>query len=221
MPYTKRPVEVIPGVANYYASTFQEGSRAYPVLVKTREGRPIHITGNDEHPAVKGKTTPRTMADVLRLYDPDRLRGPRLHGSGGLVARQIASYGPRIGQVLREGGPAHDRGRGFAHPQGADRGPEGGASHRWSTWRGNRPRATRRRLPRGRPLEAPSPSARGWSRPRSSSPWGDFLNGEDPGAIAAFASPAQAQQPDRAHEPPVGVRGAMTLTGCQRTIGFP
>jgi molybdopterin-containing oxidoreductase family iron-sulfur binding subunit len=80
VPYTRRPVEVVPGVANYYASAHQEGRRVYPVLVKTREGRPIHITGNDEHPGVKGKTSPRTMADVLRLYDPDRLRAPKAEG---------------------------------------------------------------------------------------------------------------------------------------------
>jgi len=80
VPYTKRPVEVVPGVANYYASATQEGRRVYPVLVKTREGRPIHLTGNDEHPGVKGKTSPRTLADVLRLYDPDRLRAPKAEG---------------------------------------------------------------------------------------------------------------------------------------------
>ncbi len=80
VPYTKRPVEVVPGVANFYASACQEGRRVYPVLVKTREGRPIHLTGNDEHPGTRGKTSPRTMADVLRLYDPDRLRAPKLDG---------------------------------------------------------------------------------------------------------------------------------------------
>ncbi len=80
VPYTKRPVEVLPGVANYYASATHEGRRVYPVLVKTREGRPIHLTGNDEHPGVKGKTSPRTLADVLRLYDPDRLRAPKAGG---------------------------------------------------------------------------------------------------------------------------------------------
>ena len=40
VPYSKRPVEVTPGVANYYASATNEGRRVYPVLVKTREGRP-------------------------------------------------------------------------------------------------------------------------------------------------------------------------------------
>ncbi|MGA2082931.1 MAG: TAT-variant-translocated molybdopterin oxidoreductase [Holophaga sp.] len=82
VPYTRRPPEVVPGVANYYASTFQEGPRSYGVLVKTREGRPIHVTGNDEHPVLRGLTSPRAVADVLRLYDPDRLRGPRLNGRG-------------------------------------------------------------------------------------------------------------------------------------------
>ena len=80
VPYTRRPVEVIPGVANHYASTFEEGRRVYPVLVKTREGRPIHISGNEEHPGGRGKTSPRAMADVLRLYDPDRIRAPKLDG---------------------------------------------------------------------------------------------------------------------------------------------
>src|SRR5664279_4473857 len=69
VPYTKRPKEIIPGVANYYASTFPEGGRSYSVLVKTREGRPIHVTGNDEHPELKGKTSPRAVADIASLYD--------------------------------------------------------------------------------------------------------------------------------------------------------
>ncbi len=76
VPYTKRPQEIIPGIANYYASTFTEGERSFSVLVKTREGRPIHITGNDEDPRLKGKTSLRAIADVMALYDSDRLRAP-------------------------------------------------------------------------------------------------------------------------------------------------
>jgi Fe-S-cluster-containing dehydrogenase component/anaerobic selenocysteine-containing dehydrogenase len=79
VPYTKRPQEIVPGVANYYASTFPEGRRSYSVLVKTREGRPIHLTGNDEHPELKGKTSLRAIADLASLYDPDRVRVPRLN----------------------------------------------------------------------------------------------------------------------------------------------
>lgn len=78
VPYTKRPTEIVPGIANYYASTFPEGRRSYSVLVKAREGRPIHVTGNDEHPRFRGKTSTRAIADVATLYDPDRVRSPRV-----------------------------------------------------------------------------------------------------------------------------------------------
>jgi Fe-S-cluster-containing dehydrogenase component/anaerobic selenocysteine-containing dehydrogenase len=81
VPYTKKPQEVHPGVANYYASTFQEGLVAHGVLVKTREGRPIHVEGNDEDPIWRGKAGMRAIGDILGLYDPDRLRGPVADGS--------------------------------------------------------------------------------------------------------------------------------------------
>lgn len=81
VPYTKRPGEIIPGVANYYASTFQEGVVAHGVLVKTREGRPIHIEGNPDHSVSQGKTSLRAIGDLLGLYDPDRLRAPLYKGA--------------------------------------------------------------------------------------------------------------------------------------------
>jgi molybdopterin-containing oxidoreductase family iron-sulfur binding subunit len=74
--YSRKPEEVIPGVATYYASTFQEGLVTQGVLVKTREGRPIHVEGNPEHPLSGGRASLRAVGDVLGLYDPDRLRGP-------------------------------------------------------------------------------------------------------------------------------------------------
>lgn len=80
VPYTKRPEEIIPGVATYYASTFQEGPITHGVLVKTREGRPIHLEGNAEHPISRGHINLRAAADLLGLYDPDRLRGPSQDG---------------------------------------------------------------------------------------------------------------------------------------------
>jgi molybdopterin-containing oxidoreductase family iron-sulfur binding subunit len=80
VPYTKKQEEIVPGIADYYASTFQEGEVAYAVLVKAREGRPIHVEGNDEHPVYRGKTSFHATADLLGLYDPDRLRSPTLNG---------------------------------------------------------------------------------------------------------------------------------------------
>jgi Fe-S-cluster-containing dehydrogenase component len=80
VPYTKKQEEIVPGIADHYASTFQSGEIAYPVLVKAREGRPILVEGNDEHPRYRGKTSLHAIADVLGLYDPDRLHGPYLDG---------------------------------------------------------------------------------------------------------------------------------------------
>jgi molybdopterin-containing oxidoreductase family iron-sulfur binding subunit len=80
VPYTRRPGEIIPGVAAYYASTFQEGLATQSVLVKTREGRPIHVEGNTGNAVSCGKTSLRAMGDLLGLYDPDRLRAPSYKG---------------------------------------------------------------------------------------------------------------------------------------------
>jgi len=46
LPYVTKPDSIIPGVATYYATTFVEGGDCEPILVKTREGRPIKIEGN-------------------------------------------------------------------------------------------------------------------------------------------------------------------------------
>jgi len=98
VPYTRKPVGVVPGIANYYSSTFQEGITPYSVLVTTREGRPIHIEGNDEHPTFSGKTSLRAIADILRLYDPDRLRQPLIDGNPASWPDAEA----RVGAALRE-----------------------------------------------------------------------------------------------------------------------
>src|SRR5450631_153334 len=93
VPYTKKQEEVVPGIADYYASTFQEGEQVYPVLVKAREGRPILVEGNDEHPLYQGKTHFHAMADLLGLYDPDRIRSPMLNGRSCAWKEAIAELG--------------------------------------------------------------------------------------------------------------------------------
>ncbi len=76
IPYVVKPDQIVPGVANYYASTFLNGGDYCAVLVKTREGRPIKIEGNSLSPLSKGGTSARVQASVLSLYDVNRLKGP-------------------------------------------------------------------------------------------------------------------------------------------------
>ena len=76
IPYLQRPDNVIPGVPNFYASTYVNGGDAISVVVKQREGRPIKIEGNDLSSITKGGTNAQAQASVLDLYDPTRLRHP-------------------------------------------------------------------------------------------------------------------------------------------------
>lgn len=76
IPYVSKPDAIVPGVANYYASSFVNGTDFLPVLVKTREGRPIKIEGNKQSPLTEGGTSARAQASVLELYDSTRVKNP-------------------------------------------------------------------------------------------------------------------------------------------------
>jgi Fe-S-cluster-containing dehydrogenase component/anaerobic selenocysteine-containing dehydrogenase len=76
VPYDKKPEEVTPGIPNFYASTCTGCPQACGILIKTREGRPIKIDGNPDHPINRGKICARGQASILNLYDPNRLRAP-------------------------------------------------------------------------------------------------------------------------------------------------
>ena len=80
IPYVIKPEEVTPGVANYYASAYYDGFDFAPILVKTREGRPIHIEGNKLSTMTNGGVNARVNSSLLSLYDEARVRNPRLNG---------------------------------------------------------------------------------------------------------------------------------------------
>jgi anaerobic selenocysteine-containing dehydrogenase len=73
IPYAIKPENVTPGVPLMYASTYVDGGEAVPVLVRTREGRPIKIEGNADSKLTEGATTARIQGSVLNLYDATRL----------------------------------------------------------------------------------------------------------------------------------------------------
>ncbi len=81
IPYVVKPEEVTPGVANFYASTFYDGHDYASILVKTREGRPIKIEGNDLSKVSHGGTSARVQSSVLSLYDGARLSDPLAKGN--------------------------------------------------------------------------------------------------------------------------------------------
>ena len=76
IPYVIQPEEITPGKARFYASSFFDGKDFCSVLVKTRDGRPIKIEGNELADFNQGGTTARNQATVLSLYDDARLKRP-------------------------------------------------------------------------------------------------------------------------------------------------
>lgn len=80
IPYLNQPVEMTPGKGIWYASTCGGCSSACGILVKVRDGRPIKIEGNSDHPLSRGGICAVAQASLASLYDSDRLREPIING---------------------------------------------------------------------------------------------------------------------------------------------
>ena len=81
VPYRVQPEGVIPGISRAYASSLPSYPHAPAIVVLTREGRPVKIEGNPEHPSgAGGATDVYSQAATLDLYDPDRLGKPWTRG---------------------------------------------------------------------------------------------------------------------------------------------
>ena len=120
------------------------------MLVKAREGRPIHVEGNAEHPLYRGKTSFHATADLLGLYDPDRLRAPLIDGRPGTWKAAVEQLARAL-QGCEQPGQGHRSGHAggaFSDAQGADR----------ALGRGLAVSAPRPMGARGRPSRPPGPA---------------------------------------------------------------
>jgi Fe-S-cluster-containing dehydrogenase component len=107
IPYVNKPEDVTPGLANWYASTYYDGNAYASILVKTREGRPIHIKGNKHHGVTGGAITPEIAASVLSLYDGERLKNPLKDGAettwsdvDGEIRKSLESIKAKNGKIV-------------------------------------------------------------------------------------------------------------------------
>lgn len=118
IPYVVKPEEIVPGVANYYASTFFDGVDFANVLVKTREGRPIHIEGNKLSPINKGGLHARVNSSVLSLYDSGRLQGPTLKGESASWEKVDSAVASKLDSVRANGGTVRFLTSSYISPSG-------------------------------------------------------------------------------------------------------
>ncbi len=86
VPYNKKPEDITIGVPNFYASTCTACPQACGILIKTREGRPIKVDGNPEHPVNKGKICAVGQANIMNLYDPNRTKEPLFRTGSGYTS---------------------------------------------------------------------------------------------------------------------------------------
>lgn len=99
IPYVIKPEEVTPGNPNWYATN----SGNLPVLVKTREGRPIKIEGNDKS-FTGGGVDALGQASVLSLYDSERLDAPLKGGKEATWANVDKEITEKLTQIAAAGG---------------------------------------------------------------------------------------------------------------------
>ena len=106
VPYVSQPEQLVPGEPLFFATTFTLGGYGRGVIVTTREGRPIKIEGNPDHPSSLGAADPFMQAAVLDLYDPARsklvTRGGETSTWGNFVnALRTQTLQPNAGAGLR------------------------------------------------------------------------------------------------------------------------
>ena len=81
-PYVFRPHNRIPGESVKYATMIDVNGVAHSLLATSFDGRPIKLDGNTDHPSSLGGSDAFTQGRILELYDPDRLRNPKVNENG-------------------------------------------------------------------------------------------------------------------------------------------
>ncbi len=104
LPYVRKPEEVVPGVANFYATAYPRGGVVHALLVQSYEGRPTKVEGNPEHPVSRGRTDVFAQASLLNLYDPDRSRVVRRRTGEGMAPASWGEFAAEVQRVAGRGG---------------------------------------------------------------------------------------------------------------------
>jgi molybdopterin-containing oxidoreductase family iron-sulfur binding subunit len=103
IPYVLQPEQIIPGVADYYATSVFDGFDFANLLVKTREGRPIKIDNNTILGA-KFAANARIHASILSLYDNMRLKAPKIEGKDSAWSAVDSKIKSSIADAKAKGG---------------------------------------------------------------------------------------------------------------------
>jgi molybdopterin-containing oxidoreductase family iron-sulfur binding subunit len=95
VPYVKQPELLVPGKPLFYVTAMSVCGQVHGLLVRSREGRPVKIEGNPEHPATLGPSSVHMQSALLDLYEPTRSKSVLRNG-------QQASWPDFLGALFSE-----------------------------------------------------------------------------------------------------------------------
>ena len=81
LPYGKSVEGAVPGLPQYFATSFPMRGEALPLLAETHQGRPTKLEGNPTFTPYGGASSLLAQASVLDLYDPDRSTTSTVNGA--------------------------------------------------------------------------------------------------------------------------------------------
>src|SRR3954471_13210702 len=103
IPYVQQPEGIVPGRAVYYATTCGACEARCGLLVTNRDGRPVKIEGNSDHPLSAGATCAVGQASILGLYDSLRLPSPTKGGQRVSFADADTEIAATLARLQQEG----------------------------------------------------------------------------------------------------------------------
>src|SRR6266566_10064535 len=103
LPYVQQPEGIIPGRPVSYATTCGACEARCGLLVTDRDGRPVKIEGNPDHPFSGGSTCAVGQASILGLYDSLRLTGPTKGGRRMTWAGVDMEIAAALAQIKQQG----------------------------------------------------------------------------------------------------------------------
>ena len=128
-PFSRRPENYVPGEPVDFATSMELGGSGRGLLVRSYDGRPVKVEGNELHPESLGATDSFAQASILEFYDPERSRSPieRTFKKGEVETAEVRSTEDALAAlegVFRQ--LRSNRGKGLAILAGASSSPTQG-----------------------------------------------------------------------------------------------
>lgn len=81
VPFVQQPEGAVSGLRKQFATASVKDGYSVGLLAEQVDGRPVRVDGNPLHSASRGSIDSQLTAEILNLYDPDRLKNPTFKGT--------------------------------------------------------------------------------------------------------------------------------------------